>query len=286
MRAPLRASAPLRLSAGLIAAWLVLASSAAPAAPLIWIGDAAGNLVTVDIGTGEETLIGPMGVTFDDVAFDPDGNLWGLQSDNLYQINTSTGAAFGQTEVRSQFGFPLGGNAMTFGSDGTLYIAGSCILNPTTFEIGLGCISASDPDTGQGTVLGATGRSPSGDLAFHEGSLYYTSANFSIPSAADDLILVNFANVAASTVVGNTGVQVMFGLDTGADGTLYGVAVNSIYEVDPATAAATFIRAYTIGGAQANGASFPVTPIPLPGTALLLMSGFVLAGLRSRRLRG
>jgi hypothetical protein len=281
----MRAQARLRpLPSVLLGAWLGLAASAAPAAPLIWIGDAAGNLVTVDIGTGDQTLIGPMGVTFDDIAFDPDGNLWGLRSDDLYQINTTTGAAFGQTEVRSQFGFPLGGNAMTFGSDGTLYIAGSCILDPDTFEVGLGCISASNPETGQGTILGALGRSPSGDLAFFNDGLYVTSANFSAPGGADDLIRIDFDEVETSPVVGNTGVQVVFGLDTGADGVMYGVSVSSIYSIDPATAAATFIRSYTIGGPnQANGASFPVTPIPLPGTAVLLLSGFALAGMRSRR---
>jgi hypothetical protein len=74
--------------------------------------------------------------------------------DDLRRIDPATGASFGQTGVRSQHGFTLGGNSMTFGSDGTLYIPGVCILDPTTFAVGLGCISASDPLTGEGTILG------------------------------------------------------------------------------------------------------------------------------------
>jgi hypothetical protein len=262
---------------------LALTAPALKAAPLVWIGDTAGNLITVDIGTGAQTLIGPMGRVFDDIAFDPTGNLWGLRGgDELWRINTTTGASFGQTEVRSQFGFTLGGNSLTFGSDGTLYISGVCILDPVTFAVGLGCISASNPATGQGTILGDTGRSPSGDLAFFGGFLYVTSANFTTANGADDLIRIDLANVAAATVVGNTGVGAMFGLDTGPDGTMYGVANTSIYTVNPGTAATNFIRGWTVGGPNpANGASFQVSQIPLPGTALMLATGLVFAGLRS-----
>lgn len=276
-----------RIASAAALATLALVAPATPAAPVIWIGDAAGNLLTVDIGTGAQTLVGPMGVTFDDIAFDPAGGLWGLRGDDLYQINTTTGAAFGQTEVRSQFGFTLGGNSMTFGSDGSLYIAGTCILNPQTFEIGTGCISASNPLTGQGTIIGATGRSPSGDLAFFGGDLYMTSANFSTPTGTDDLLRIDLGNAATATVIGNTGVQVVFGLDTGPDGLLYAVANTSIYSLDASTAAATFIRSYTTGGPNpANGASFPVAAVPLPGTALLLLTGLAVGATRFRNRGG
>jgi len=194
-----------------------------------------------------------MGFAFDDIAFDPSGNLWGLRGNgDIYRIDTATGASSGKTQVVSQFGFKLGGNSMTFAGDGTLYMAGTCILDPVTFAIGLGCISASNLLTGQGTIVGDSGRSPSGDLAFFGGGLYMTSANFSTP--------------------------------TSPDGLLYAVGNTSVYSVDAATAAAVFIRGYTVGGpVQANGASFQLAPVPAPGTAALLLTGLAAFVSRLRR---
>jgi len=57
-----------------------------------WIGDP--NLYSIDTSTGELTLIGETGVDkLMDFAFDSSGTLWGTVADELYVIDTSTGAA-------------------------------------------------------------------------------------------------------------------------------------------------------------------------------------------------
>jgi hypothetical protein len=57
-----------------------------------WIGDP--NLYRIDTSTGELTLIGNTGVDkLMDFAFDSAGTMWGTVADELYVIDTSTGAA-------------------------------------------------------------------------------------------------------------------------------------------------------------------------------------------------
>jgi hypothetical protein len=57
-----------------------------------WIGDT--NLYRIDTTTGELTLIGETGVhELMDFAFDSSGTMWGTVANELYVIDTSTGAA-------------------------------------------------------------------------------------------------------------------------------------------------------------------------------------------------
>jgi hypothetical protein len=60
-------------------------------------GSPARQLITINPATGAGTLVGPMGVTMDDIAFDRNGTLYGwsgrASGSSLYTINTTTGAA-------------------------------------------------------------------------------------------------------------------------------------------------------------------------------------------------
>ena len=79
------------LSSIILSVTLVLSWSAS-AAPLLWVGDSAGRLGTVDVATGDVNVIGNMGVVMTDIAFDSSGNLWGISFDNLYSIDKNSGS--------------------------------------------------------------------------------------------------------------------------------------------------------------------------------------------------
>ena len=65
--------------------------------PIVW-GDS--NLYRFDKNTGEKTLIGDTGHSkWMDLDFDPDGQLWGTFGNDLYTIDTQTGASQFVTHV-------------------------------------------------------------------------------------------------------------------------------------------------------------------------------------------
>ena len=83
---------------------------------ILWIDDTAGKLGTVDMSTHAVKVIGSAGnsVVLTDIAFDPNGNLWGIDANHFYSVNKTTGHAtlIGTTGLTS-------GNGIAFGSNGT-----------------------------------------------------------------------------------------------------------------------------------------------------------------------
>jgi hypothetical protein len=243
-----------------------VALSAAVAAPIMHVHDSGGVLARVDVATGNVNVIGNMGVVMTDIAFDPSGDLFGLSFTGFYSINAATGAA----TLIGNHSIP-GGNALVFSDTGTLYAAGA---NSTSlFTI--------NPATGASTNLGSTGFASGGDLAFNGG-------DFFLASSASSLVRVDLGNLANSAAVGPFGVPSVFGLATGNDGVLYGVAGTQIFSVNTATGAATNPQSYAGQGlGTAFGQSFRTEAgapdIPEPATYALVAAGSGLLLLTRRR---
>jgi hypothetical protein len=232
---------------------VVLAAQATKAAPIIHIHDDGGRLATVDVATGTATVIGTMGAVMTDIAFDADGNLLGLDFANLYQIdpNTAVITLIGSHGIGS-------GNSLVFGLDGTLFAAGA--LSTSLFTV--------NPSTGAATSIGDIGFASAGDLAFNGGQFF-------MASTADELVRIDLSfPVISATSVGPFGFSNVFGLATGNDGVLYGVAGTQIFSVDTSTGAGTLASNFDGQGlSQAWGSSFTTEAIPEPSTFTLLSLG-------------
>lgn len=247
------------------AALLALLLGGAPAsAQVLHIHDTGNRLGTVDIATGTVTILGTMGSdVMTDIAFDPMGNLFGLSFGNLYRIDPFTAAV----TLIGAHGIP-GGNALVFGTDGTLYGAGA-------FTTGLYTLSTT---TGSSTLLGDIGFASAGDLAFNGG----TNSLF-LSATTNQLVAIDLGGPITGTAVGPFGFSNVFGLATAENGVLYGVAGTTIFSVNTAAGSGTLVRDYSGSGlTAANGTSFFTeagagTTVPEPAT--LTLFGFGAAGL-------
>jgi hypothetical protein len=247
-----------------IAVCAIALALSAQAAPILWVDDAVGQLGTVDVATGTVSIIGNMGVVMTDIGFDPAGNLFGMSFTNLYSINKTTAAP----TLIGAHGIS-GGNALVFGTDGTLYGAGAT-TNLYTIN----------PTTGASTLVGNMGASSAGDLAFNGGNFYLASSQ---------LVRVNPVT-GAGVVVGPFGFPSVFGLATAGNAVMYGISGTQIFSVNTATGAGTLVSNYGGQGlGNANGSSFfeeaGAEPVPEPSTLSLGILGLSGCWLALRRKR-
>ena len=248
-----------------VACTLFSAAIAAHAAPTLWVSTGSAGLATVDVATGITSFIGGTGTALTDIAFSPSGDLYGISFSDLYKVSSSTGA----TTLVGSLGSVSGtANALVFGSDGTLYMAGSSLYTV-------------NPLTGAASAIGSIGYQSGGDLAFVGGNLY-------MGSIGNQLIDVN-TTTGAGALIGSLGVANMYGLATPDNLSLYGVADQNVYLVNTTTGAATFQSTFApplSGGAfglsfltEAGGGN----SVPEPGTLALM--GLALFGVVVGRRR-
>ena len=263
-----------------ICAALLLSAESANAAPILYVSDDAGRIARVDVVTGEVEIIGNTGVPLTDIAFDTNGNLFGISFDDFYSIDLTTAAS---ATLIGRHGIS-NANALTFGPNNTLYAAG--------FDVD-SALYRVDPETGLASSLGNTGVASAGDLAFNGGQLYLAALDFSNVTAPFQLVRIDLASDLASVVNSQSVLPIVnvVGLATGDDGMLYGVSnTGRLILVDLVNGASILplpLDVFESSQSFSSGASaLPVAPelvpVPEPSTILLVGAG-LLAAIRQRR---
>lgn len=241
------------------------------AAPILWISDSRGTLGYVDVADGSTVAVGFTGV-MSDLAFDYNGDLWGLGYLNnptlLYRIDQVTGETefVGSTSIDRM-------NGLTFGPDGTLWGATSSdVAVPSLYKI--------DTSNGVATLVGSMGFACAGDLAFSDDTLYMAAA--SPTPGGNDLLVRLDTTTGIGTMVGSFGLPYVYGFDIAQEDRIaYATSGTSIYSVDLATGATTFVLDYGQDLRTAYGTAF--AGVPEPGTIIILLVGGVLLSLHRRR---
>lgn len=248
---------------------LGLAVQDAAAKPLIYVSTGWHELGTIDLTTKEmkvigHTTAGSQNLAFTDIAFAPNGKLYGVTFSHLYVVDPTTG----KSTLVGALGVN-GANALEIGADGIAYMAR--YNSRQLYEIDLFTGAASD--------LGRTGYKSSGDLAFYDGELYLTSTT-------EKLVKIDLGTVTGSKV-GYHGKDDLFGLVGTEDG-LYGLGYGSnsnLFKFNHYTGKATW--QFGTGPAFMNdvfGATYWAgTEVPEPVTGLMMGFGLAATAMVRRR---
>ncbi|MEQ1903199.1 MAG: hypothetical protein ABL888_03310 [Pirellulaceae bacterium] len=186
-------------------------------APTVFAVDSGDRLFKVDASSGSVQIVGQMGVTMYDIAFDPTGNLYGVGSGSkLYRINEHTA----QATLIGSIGSVV--NSLVFSHSGVLYAAGSSLVRINVA-------------TGAGTSIGNfNGFASAGDLAFD------ATGNLFMSSTSNQLFKLNPTDGSAS-LIGSLGYSQVFGLVFGADNVMYGLSnsTQQVFSIDLNSGAGT-----------------------------------------------
>lgn len=196
-----------------------------------------GDLIKVNYNTCTNTLVGNSGVQFFDIAFVPNGNMYGFSGGSLYQIDTNTA---GITALGS--GFPSI-NALVGHRSGVMYgVAGTNVYRV-------------DPTLLSATLLGTVTSAAAGDLYIKNDSLYLTTFN-------DSLIYIDVNNFSNNFTVGRMFISgqswgaINNVFDCNNQETILFSTSDDVYRINSNTASTTLICNMGLpGGVGMNGAT-------------------------------
>lgn len=181
-----------------------------------WIYIADSNKVLWRVTTDGKQLqrVGSEGTLLTDIAFDTNGNMYGVGFTDFYRVNPETGAAtlIGSNGLKEA-------NALIFDKAGEAFTA--------TFDsTGLYSINIK---TGKATLIGSNGRWDSaGALTFYNGALVLSGKG----KSADSLVWLDPQNAKIQKTVA-LAVNDLFGLASTATNVLYGFANTDFYAIHP-----------------------------------------------------
>ncbi len=238
------------------------ATPAQPAGLELFLHDSAGDLATINVATGAVTVIGEMDEILTDIAFSPEGELYGVTHSDLYVVDSSDASL----QLIGPHGEDDQLTALVFSADSVLYAAG-----------GEGILYTLDASTGEATVVGEIGYAAAGDLAFD------STGNLYVSTTRDSLAVIDLAT-GTGTEIGPFGFSDVFGLAFGDDGVMYGLADRDVFTVNLSTGNGILVANYSGQGLRrANGSSFfreadPTCPPPPCPEGRLECPGFCPGG--------
>jgi len=230
----------------------------------VFVSDNSFHIYSLDLNNCASHFIGTITQEFNDIAFTPDGQLWGISSHGLFKIDTTNGAA--------TF---IGSNDITEGALSLVALNDSILLteyNDSLYGINLTNLHSYN--------IGQIGYYADGDLSWYGNDLYMTGFD----NESDGLIIKitfnsTFSAILSSTAVNGTNnlTPQFLGLATvsinGSD-SLIGFADTSAYIISPIDGTyrllcSSFETSYIFG---AGSISFPLS---LPVTLLYFKSTII-----------
>jgi Ca2+-binding RTX toxin-like protein len=175
---------------------------------IVYVSDANARLVEWNQSTGAIRQIGFMPQIMTDIAMAPDGTLYGITYSQLFIINPATAST---TFVANLGTFDA--VALEIDAFGAAFLAGGA--NTNLYKVNL--------VTGALSVVGNTGFTAQGDLAFNRGQLFMATSSGSLATLD--------VNTGASIAQAAHGIPNLFGLTSGPLG-LYGFSGDQAFKFD------------------------------------------------------
>jgi Bacterial pre-peptidase C-terminal domain len=197
----------------------------------------APEIGSVDPTTGAFLPLANTSTAYTDIASSQNGDLFGVSSNSLYQVDPSTG----NSSLVGGLGTSVSMNALAFTPANQLFAAGGSGLYAINLSTGKASLVANIP-----------GFSSSGDLLYDNatGRFFATSDN---GSAKDSLYSIGLNG--DGRLIGDIGFYNVWGLALN-EGVLYGYTSNRLQiTIDPATGVGTFDKAITGTVNQVYGAT-------------------------------
>lgn len=207
---------------------------------ILYVADKRGALVLVNTVNGNITPLGTLRPVMTDIAFAPDGSLYGITFDSLYRVDPAAAKA---TLIGRHGAHGL--NALAFRNDGVLFAAGGRQLHTV------------DLTTGATTRVAELNAEPAGDLEFlPDGALFMISTT-------GNLVRLS-ATGGAGSDVGAIGFPRVFGLGYARRNVLYGLSNRNLVAIDTRTGAGAAVVSLNSNGLDdVYGASaVPATLMP------------------------